>query len=107
MCLISSSVIGLQRLLDLVADYCREHSIIINVLKTNCIYFCNAKNTSLLPLGTDKINGSQVNITDTFKYLGHILHCHMDDTSDIKAQLRLFFDGGTRFCESLVTVLMM
>ena len=93
MCIISSSVNGLQKLLNEVYAYCSEHDIIINVNKTKCVYFCDSRPVKIKH-GRVKIGDVSVDVVENFKYLGHILHHTMDDTSDIMAQLRQFYGRG-------------
>ena len=92
MCLLSSSVIGLQMILDIVSDYCDKHNIIINISKTKCMNFSNTAAKNIY--GKVKIEGLCIDVVDTFRYLGHFVHHQMEDTADIKAQLRQFYGRG-------------
>ena len=92
MCLLSCSIIGLQMILDIVSDYCKKHEIIINVSKTKCMNFANT--VAKENYGKVKIDGLNIDVVETFRYLGHFVHHQMDDTTDIKAQLRQFYGRG-------------
>ena len=76
MCLIASSIIGLQKLIDMCDLYCKDNVIIINIAKTKCVYFYTAKMPRIV-VGTwqvIRIDGEIISCDETFKYLGHELH---------------------------------
>ena len=93
MCIIASSILGLQMLLDICKKFCIDSDIIINVSKTKCMYFYPT-NLPNIPVGNVNISGEVIERIQTFKYLGHTLHFQLNDTQDILSQLRQLYGRG-------------
>ena len=66
--MISDTVFGLQRQLNILADYCEAWGLTVNIEKTNIIVFrrggCLKRNEKWYYLG------EQIDTVNTFKYLG-------------------------------------
>jgi len=87
-CVFSSSVQGLQSILDVCQAYAESHGIIFNCSKTVCMTFKakSAKSTvtPLLTLGGQNVKS----VVNHYKYLGIVLDIELSDDKDIKRQLR-------------------
>ena len=99
--LLSASVIGLQKLLDICGVYCSEHSLLFNVIKTKCVYFCNVK--PAVTFGSISLNDTIVEVQNRFKYLGHVITADLNDDYDIESQLRCFYGRGNMIVRKFKT----
>ncbi len=72
--LFSESAAGLQRLLNALADFCKEWQLTINCAKTEVVVFRNAKTRIMVPSQGFFIDGSVLKIADHYKYLGVCFH---------------------------------
>ena len=83
--IISPSVKGLQRLLDICAVYGQSHDILLNHDKTVCMYMplgnCYYLNTPVAVL-----NGIQLAFVRTYKYLGTVMTCDNADDANMSMQ---------------------
>ena len=87
--LLSSSIEGLQKILDIYKNYADEHDIKVNAMKSKCLYIL-ARNVNFMP-GKVKIGDLYLDISDNVKYLGHVINRAYCDDCDIKRQTRLFY----------------
>ena len=69
MCVLSPSLHGLQKLLDICSDYCTEWDICLNARKTKNMFFGRVKNFHFRPT----LNGTPIDWVVEWKYLGVIL----------------------------------
>ena len=76
--LLSESEHDLQTLLDILCQWCRKWRLSVNIEKTKVMHFrptnCNRTQFKFT------INDLEVEIVDTYKYLGILLHEHLDFT---------------------------
>jgi len=68
-CLLSPSLFGLQRMLDVANHYASEHNITFNARKTVCMRFSVGKD-SVLPDPDVTLNNNSLSWVDSYKYLG-------------------------------------
>lgn len=64
---LSESILGLQKALDAVAEYCGQWNLFVNVDKTKVIVFSRGKIRNLPNL---QFNGIKLEVVDNFMYLG-------------------------------------
>lgn len=86
MVLLSPSVAGLYELLNICEKYACAHGLTYNVKKTEVMIFRAGQGPSDVPPIT--LNGSQLAVVNTFKYLGHILTNTLKDDEDLDSQRR-------------------
>ena len=83
--IISPSVKGLQRLLDICDVYGQNHDILFNHDKTVCMYMpsgnCYYLNTPVVVL-----NGIQLAFVRTYKYLATMMTCDNADDANMRRQ---------------------
>ena len=61
---------GLQRMLNILENYCRDNHLLVNTKKTKCMIF--NKNGRLL-LRKFLLNGVQLEVVRSYKYLGFVI----------------------------------
>ena len=66
--LLSTSVGGLQRMLNCLSSYCEEWGLNVNLTKSKIIIF--RKRGKPKPVETWKYNGDKVEVVKDYKYLG-------------------------------------
>ena len=76
--ILSPSVKGLQKLLNICSEYGEEHDIMFNQKKTECMYF-PVKGRALINIPKVFLNAHLLRWVTKYKYLGIIL---TDDLSD-------------------------
>ena len=86
-CIISLSLSGLQRLLNICADYSKLHDLKFKVKKSMCIYFSTTMNKHC-GLSVIYLGNSVCQFVQEVKYLGVILHFTMKTTIDVAGQTR-------------------
>lgn len=86
MVLLSASVCGLSRLIGICEKYAKEHGLLYNVSKSECMVFRAKRCPDYL--AAIKLNGVLLKKVDTFKYLGHILTSDLKDGADIERERR-------------------
>ena len=84
-CIIALSLSGLQRLLNICADYCKLHDLIFNVKK--CIFFSTTMNKHC-GLSVIYLGNSVCQFVQEVRYLGVILHFTMKTIIDVARQTR-------------------
>ena len=89
MSLLSPSIKGLQRLLDICEVYGKEHDIIYNPDKTECMVF-RGKKVKLVRIPNVHLNGKSLKFVRNHIQLGHNINCDMTDNDDIERQRRAF-----------------
>ena len=82
--ILSPSVKGLQKLLNICSEYGEEHDIMFNHKKTECMYF-PVKGRALINIPKVFLNAHLLRWVTKYKYLGIIL---TDDLSDDCNMLR-------------------
>ena len=82
--ILSPSVKGLQKLLNICSEYGEEHDIMFNHKKTECMYF-PVKGRALINIPKVFLNAHLLRWVNKYKYLGIILK---DDLSDDCNMLR-------------------
>ena len=85
--LIAPSAKGLQSLLRTCEYYASKHEIIFNSVKSMCMCV-TPKHPCLSHIPSVRLNDNLLKFVDNFKYLGYILTSTMDDSLDIKKQMR-------------------
>ena len=87
--LLSPSIIGLRRLLNICEKYADDFDITFNSNKCKCITFCSGR----LPFIVGKVVFCQTELCwcDEITYLGVKLSCNLDDRNEILSQLRNFY----------------
>ena len=90
------SAIGLKKLLHACNDYADEHDIKFNTSKSAVMIFRPKQGMKVNYQPEFFLNGSQLSITDSIKYLGHYFSNDLTDTKDIKRQCaKLYIQGNT------------
>ena len=87
MAVLSPSIKGLQRLLDVCAEYCRDWDIKLNSKKTKNIFFGKGKT----PNFQLKLDGSSIPWETNCIYLGVMLQCAAKFDCCMKETLRKFY----------------
>jgi hypothetical protein len=88
--LLSPSEKGLQKLVDVAAQFGSSHELSFNVRKTNCMLFL-PKKAKLLRSPNILLNGSALEFISKCKYLGVFISNDMCDDHDLTRQLRSFY----------------
>ncbi|RVE53771.1 hypothetical protein evm_001663 [Chilo suppressalis] len=87
MVLLSASVCDITKMLKICENYAREHGLIYNVKKSECMVFkVGGKSSFTIP--SIKLYGTPLQFVDKFKYLGHIVTSDLDDDADIERERR-------------------
>jgi hypothetical protein len=89
-CLLAPSALGLQLLLNACESYGISHDILYNPSKSNCVVVPPRKGKHILPPSVF-LNGNNIGYVDNVKYLGVILNKSLDESQDIKRQLRSLY----------------
>ena len=107
--IISPSVKGLQRLLDICAVYGQTHDILFNDDKTVCMYM-PAKSSFYINTPAVFLNGRKLSFTSKYKYLGTLMTHDGSDEANMSRQRGFFvcaqqwfiqeFQCMIAFCES-------
>ncbi len=87
LCLLSSSVHGLHKLLSISVKYATDHDIVFNESKSVCLYF-KPMHFKIKPVNSIYLNGGRIKIDSHCKYVGHIVSDHLSDNRDIHRHLR-------------------
>jgi len=82
-CVFSTSISGLQCLLNICGDYAAEHEIIFNCNKTTGVLFCPKKYKQPAPSNVF-LNGVRVQFLNQVKYLGVWINASLKDDDDIQ-----------------------
>ncbi|XP_069356354.1 uncharacterized protein [Maniola hyperantus] len=86
MVLLSPSINGLRKLLNICEQFAAEHALKYNVAKTEILVFKAGKGPETVP--PVYLNGSSVRVVKRFKYLGHILSEDIKDDGDMERERR-------------------
>jgi exonuclease III len=90
------SVLGLKKLLHACNDYAYEHDINFNTRKSAVMIFRPKLGMQITYQPKFCLNGRELSVTDSIKYLGHYLSSDLTDTKDIKRQCaKLYVQGNT------------
>lgn len=87
MCVVAPSAKALQLLLDVCIDYAEQHGIVYNKKKSVCMCMKSRK-YKLLNIPSVKLGDTVLIYVETYKYLGCIINCLLNDNDDIKRTLR-------------------
>lgn len=87
--LLSPSVKGLQKLIDICSKYAKKNFIIFNDKKTKCMYIKSNKSLKVSVEPKLYLNGCKLDVTESHRYLGFIVS-NVNDNLDINRQLRSF-----------------
>ena len=93
LCLMTSSVYGLQKLVNVCKKFAAENGVIFNAKKTKCVYFKSKKQRNSKP-GSVLLGNQAIDVVDKEKYLGHLLTSDMRDSEDMMRQKCLFYARG-------------
>ena len=91
--LISPSSAGLKILLDVCHRFGLQNDIKFNSKKSAILPFL-PENKKKLRIPTFELNKESIPITDSFRYLGHILSCDGSDDLDIQRQRKKVYAQG-------------
>jgi len=80
---------GLQQLLDICADFAISHNIVFNTVKSQCL-IVTSKWAPVNPPAF-YLNSTLLPVTDSYKYLGHIINSRLTDDLDIQKQTRSLY----------------
>ena len=98
--IISPSVKGLQRLLDICDVYGQNHDIWFNHDKTVCMYMpsgiCYYLNTPVVVL-----NGIQLAFVRTYKYVGTVMICDYADDANMRRQIGICYTLANGFINNV------
>ena len=83
MAILSSSAPGLQKLLNICANYAIKHDIMCNVKKTQCMVVPSTK-FKLENTPSVFLNGAKLQYVDSYKYLGMFIHVRNDDLDIVR-----------------------
>ncbi|XP_045765268.1 uncharacterized protein LOC123867322 [Maniola jurtina] len=86
MVLLSPSIRGLRRLLNICEQYARDHGLKYNVKKTQMMVFRAGKGPERIP--SVFLDGVPVERVAQFRYLGHILTEDLRDNQDMERERR-------------------
>ena len=85
--LLSPSVTGLQKMVDICANFGVEYVITFNEKKTVCLHFNNTDdNPDIL------LNGKRLVWKSSVKHLGNIVSCNLEDGDDILLKKQDFYN---------------
>ena len=87
--IISPSAKGLQRLLDICADYGQSHDILFNDGKTVCMYM-PANSSFYINTPAVFLNGRRLSFTVKYKYLGTLMTHDGSDEANLSRQRGFF-----------------
>ena len=76
--LLASSPSALRILLRECELFATDHNLIFNAAKTQSVFNLH------LRIGKFSFSGHLLECSDTVTHLGHVLHCSLDDSNDIK-----------------------
>ena len=106
MCLLATSALGLQLLVNECKKYGFNHDVLYNPTKSQCMII-SPKNYKL-SIPSITLNGNQLQYSDTVKYLGVVLTSSFKDDCDIQRQLRSLYTSGntiiTKFARCSLSV---
>ena len=88
LCLMSTSVRGLQQLVIACENYGSRFDIVFNCEKSMCMYFLPFR---VRRAGDVYLYGNVLQCVDSFVYLGHLISASLSDNDDIRRQLSLFY----------------
>ena len=88
--IISPSAKGLQRLLDICADYGQSHDILFNYGKTVCMYM-PANSSFYINTPAVFLNGRRLSFTVKYKYLGTLMTHDGSDEANLSRQRGFFY----------------
>ena len=91
--LISPSLNGLQKLLDCCSEYSQSNFIQFNSTKSKTMYI-KARSFTDVEFGDCLLNESPLSVTDSIKYLGHIMKNDASDDDDIMRHLKYIYSVG-------------
>ena len=80
---IAPSPSALRALLMECELFAIEHNLLFNVAKTQLIYFCPSPNWVKFA-GKFLFSGHLLEFSDSVTHLGHVIHCSLDDSADIR-----------------------
>ena len=86
MCLISPSIKGLRKLINICEQYADDHDIIYNARKSKCVHFKASTKLSVIP--PINLCGNLLEFVSSFNYLGHVFTDDLKDNRDILKQRR-------------------
>ena len=86
---ICPSAKGLQRLLDICADYGQSHDILFNDGKTVCMYM-PANSSFYINTPAVFLNGRRLSFTVKYKYLGTLMTHDGSDEANLSRQRGFF-----------------
>ena len=92
MCILAPSASGLQKLVDICAEYGIEHDILYHTVKTKCVTFLPKRYKLHVP--SVSLNNVVLDYVDKIKYLGVTLSSSLTDDLDITRQLRCLYGGA-------------
>ncbi|KAL0860042.1 hypothetical protein ABMA27_010357 [Loxostege sticticalis] len=87
MALLSPSIGGLRKMLLVCEQYARDHGLMYNCKKSEVVLFAThgVSNKHVPPI---RLNGEELNIVPTLKYLGHVITADLRDDCDIGRERR-------------------
>ena len=71
----ATSVAGLRKQIDLLKDYAARWGLTINASKTHIVVFANRRDKKAEEEIQISIGGVQVDVRESFTYLGVSMHC--------------------------------
>lgn len=87
MVLLSASVCGLTKLLDICEKYADKHGLLYNVSKSECMVF-QTRRSCVNDIPPIKLKGCALKRVNVFKYLGHLVTSDLRDNVDIERERR-------------------
>ena len=87
--LLASSATAMQNLLRICSKYAQATDIVYNVEKSHCMYIAPKTIRGNLP--NFYLDERVLSVVSSEKYLGHIVCDDMNDTKDIRNQIRQFY----------------
>ena len=87
MCILSPSLRGLQKMLDICSAYCLDWDICLNPKKTRNMFFGKSINISYTPT----LNGAPISWADEWKYLGVVIKSGRRFGCSVSARVKSFY----------------
>lgn len=101
--LLSPSRAGLEKLVKHCEMFALSRNVKFNVKKTVCMCFNPRRPYASSHLTSSKppavtLSGNKLTWVNQFKYLGHVLDCNLDDSSDMRRIKRSLYYGTNMIC---------
>ena len=104
--ILSPSSSGFQQLLNICSNYGVEFDIKYNA-KKSVVMVCRTKDDMEIKFPPFYLPGEELGVSNTTKYLGHIITDTLEDDADMSRQRRVLYVQANMLSENSTTVLLM